>query len=95
VRSSIPQLSSGRHNETRWRQLRVVSDSEATGRIFSCATIRKLPRAVTAAIAPRHAFQDDIFVGVAHEFRYRAEAADAPGCVSIRQMTGKKIELVI
>jgi len=42
-----------------------------------------------------HAFQDDIFVGVAHEFGYRAEAADAPYCVSIRQMTGKKIELVI
>jgi hypothetical protein len=42
-----------------------------------------------------HTFQGDIFVGVAHEFRYRAEAADAPGCISIRQMTGKKIELVI
>ena len=41
------------------------------------------------------AVQDDVFVGVAHEFGDRAEAADAPGCLSIGQMTGKKVGLVI
>ena len=95
VRRSIAQMSSGRHNETRWLQLCVVSDSEATGRISSCATIRKPPRAVMADDRAADASQDDVFVGVAHEFGDRAEAADTPGCLSIGQMTGKKVGLVI
>ena len=52
VRWSIAQMSSGRHKATRWLQLCVVSDFEATGRILSCAAIRKPPRAVTAEIEP-------------------------------------------
>jgi hypothetical protein len=39
--------------------------------------------------------QDDLFIGVAHEFGDGAEAPDAPGCIGIGKTIGKKVELVI